>query len=192
MLAAAISARPAESPSSPSMRLKAFVTPTIHSTERGQAIHPISIGTPNRCTTGPSEIPSATAMTAPRVWAISFRRAPTDRMSSHIDTSRIGSTPSPRPVARCSGSSQRPAESHCAPPNTRAIEATTASPPRRGIGRSWTLRASGMSIAPTRTASRATSGVNPNARAAATSAGRMRPEDVVHVNSYRSAGEATG
>ena len=113
-------------------------------------------------------------MTAPSVWAISFRRAP-DRPDvvhdRHQQDRQHAEPQAGRQVRRQLPAAARRATARRA--NTRAIDATTASPPRRGIGRSWTLRAPGMSIAPTRTARRATSGVSANARAAATSAGRM-------------------
>ena len=72
MLVAAISARPADRPSRPSMMLNALVTPTIQRTESGAANTPRWIAVPNRCTTGPSDTPKPTAMIAPSVWARSF------------------------------------------------------------------------------------------------------------------------
>jgi hypothetical protein len=155
------------------MRLNALVTPTIQATDSGAANHPMWMGEPNRCTTGASVMPSATAINAPRKCAASFHLAVTPRMSSTMETRRIGSTPAAIGSISSRGSFQRPLVRSGAAATAMAMDATTARPPSRGMGRVCTFRSPGMSTAPTSTATRAANGVNRYESTAAKIPGRM-------------------
>ena len=147
---------PTASPSSPSIRLTAFVQPTIHSTVSGIAREPTDIVPMSDMKfgfdTAVNIIPQRIATSAAIIWMDSFIHGRRFTMSSTAPIAAIISAPSIRP-------------STCVVKLTKSIIATTkpmniASPPMRGMGWSCTRRPSrGTSIAPTRSAKPFTGGV---------------------------------
>ena len=133
---AEISARPADKPSRPSTRLKAFVTPMIQSTDSGNARKPMAMVRPNRCTSGFSEIPSQTAIEAPSACARNLGAAGSVLMSSSTEMARIGSSPSASPGHTLWTFGQSSAEDRTnSTPMTLTTAVMTAMPPSLDTGR---------------------------------------------------------
>ena len=156
---------PAASPSSPSMRFKAFVMPTIQRSVTGTLSAPSAIASAEaspgfvriRITT-----PCRMATTAAAICKTSLTQGRSETRSSTAPVTTMMTLPSNIP---CTGSSM--------PVNgsTPARKpANSASPPSRGIGWSWMRRDSpGMSIAPILQANFRTAGVASRHTAAAAS-----------------------
>ena len=175
MHSAAISARPADRPSRPSIRLNALVTPTSHRTESGAAQTPRWIATSNRCTTSPSDDAARDRNRRSRhVHQKLVPGAHASHVVEHRDDQdrQAADDEARRQLVR----QRRHRTAMLTTAQTAAIAPTTARPPSRGIGTACVLRRPGMSMAPTSTARRAVSGVSANASAAAASRGQDEPD----------------
>lgn len=174
IVAMEIADTPAAKPSNPSIRLMAFVTPTIQKIVSGMAIQDsiFQYWSPNGTLTKSTvrSKPNTTTQAA-IIWPTSFTLADNSKRSSSAPVSTIIAPPDNNAQIRLE--SRRPnnisgtnnANKH----NVITKAAKIPKPPMRGIMRVCTLRALGTSTAPTFIANFFTSGVKPVASSKATS-----------------------
>src|SRR5262245_6231723 len=143
---------PAASPSIPSRKLTMFMTATMKSIESGTPSHAGTSSTPrNGNVTWSIHTPNMHGIEAATNWPMSFTDGDRPRKSSTAPTTVATAAPRRTPLL----SSER---SRNASDGTR-MPRKIARPPRRGIGRRLSRRASGRSTAPSMRAIPPTAGV---------------------------------
>ena len=186
---------PTASPSSPSMRFTEFVMPTIQSTVTGTASTPRMRASFSLKMLGfmrtSMTTPWATATTAATIWTMSFTQARSEMMSSMAPQATMRTAPSRMPRTWRVMSAKRT--------TLRMKPRKMARPPMRGMGWSWTRRASfGTSIAPTFWAKVLTMGVEAKLTAKPTAMARSARShssvlrNIAHTPEYRRAGSFSG
>jgi hypothetical protein len=142
-----IAATPPARPSRPSIRLMAFVTPTIHSTAATGPTQPTSQVPPHGRLTASTVHPTCTSSTAARHSSPNFfhpamsTKSSTTPVTNTSPTATGNASASVRPMVgkRCSHTARHPASvANPTPP-------ITATPPMRGIGLTCTFRSPGTS-----------------------------------------------
>ena len=105
-VAAAISAIPDDSPSSPSMKLIELIIPTIHTTVNPTAYGPVStmLPGPNGLATFATVTPAATASPASASWPSSCQRARSWKVSSRTPMTVATAPPTSSPASSVSSS----------------------------------------------------------------------------------------
>ncbi|MNZ85633.1 hypothetical protein D3C78_1044310 [compost metagenome] len=167
IVAIAIPDTPAASPSSPSIRLTALVTPTIQKIVSGIAIQLSSeeYVLLNGIFTKSTVIPKPkTTIQAAIIWPSSFTFADNSNRSSSAPISTISPPPHSSALMKLTSrgvNSYGIIGNTASRPNTNARK--IANPPRRGIIFVCTLRAFGTSVAPILMANFFTKGVRPSA-----------------------------
>ena len=123
---------PAARPSTPSIRLKALVTPTSQVAVTGHAIQPsvhVNPSSDTRSMSRPDDITIAAAVSS----ISSFGTAPNPRTSSISPARKISPPAIKKGRIACHGSgSMEPGRSSGTSPIARPAARTTARPPRRG------------------------------------------------------------
>ncbi len=153
---------PAARPSTPSVKLTTFITATIASPVTiAPPVAPRSTAPTNGSVNDSTRTPAATGMAAAAIWPASFTAGGRSYRSSSAPTS-ISQQRAAQDAACLAVERQEDEEAGDETP------ARIATPPRLGTGASWRSRSRGMSIAPTRTASRAVNGVATSVTTAAT------------------------
>ena len=161
---------PEARPSSPSIRLIAFVTTTTHSTVTGTLSAPSSSAGPKGLVSTGTPKPNTVSVSAAHACTASFTHGETLQRSSAMPSARIGTAAHVRPSrGRGSSAAAGPGSTRAAHA-TRSTPAAIARPPKRGVGVVCTRRSSGRSMAPARRASHRASGVSASETAAAASA----------------------
>ena len=186
---------PTARPSSPSMRLTELVMPTIQRMVTGTASTPrmsasFSLKMLGFISTSMTT-PWATATMAAMIWMMSLTQARSEMMSSIAPQATMRTAPSRMPRTWRVMSTKRT--------TLRMKPRKMARPPMRGMGWSWTRRASlGTSMAPTFCAKVLTMGVEakltakPMAMAKSARSHSSVLRNIAHTPEFRRAGSASG
>jgi hypothetical protein len=145
IVAHATTAMPPASPFNPSMKLKTLVTPTIQRMTSGTLTHPSGTPMPYPSATASMLAPNAMATIAATSCAKNFTPGESPRMSSTRPVRKRIAEPMKAPARNLiSASPSGPGVVKRGEVRTKrthamsAAQRNTATPPRRGIGFSWT------------------------------------------------------